>query len=134
MTPSTRLTIFAQAQAFRQPWRRSAAKRPRPGAMSLWVDGVSIASITTSVRPRGSLAGPGVAVTIGNCQNENRSTFDGLIAEVRIPNGPALPAGPQPVQMPVNRSVESPKRSSSKPPHSIRLRNRLHIRRLEASR
>ena len=102
--------------------------------MSLWVAGVSIASITTSVRPRGSLAGPGVAVTIGNCPKENRPTFDGLIAEVRISNGLALPAGPRPVQMPVNRSVESPKRSSSKPPHSIRLRNRLHIRRLGASR
>lgn len=132
----------------------------RPGARNLWVEGVSVASITTSVRPGGSLAGPGVAVTIGNCPNENRPTFDGLIDEVRISNGLALPAAPQPVrsemtfstgssrgvgegmrmhrpqpvQMPVNRSVESPKRSSSKPPHSIRLRNRLHIRRLEASR
>jgi len=75
-----------------------------------------------------------MTVTIGNCPNENRPTFDGLIDKVRISNGLALPAAPQPVQMPVNRSVESPKRSSSKPPHSIRLRNRLHIRRLEASR
>ena len=133
-TPPTSPAIFAQARAFRQPWQRSAAKRPRPGAMSLWVDGVSIASITTSLRPGGSLAGPGVAVTIGNCPNENRQTFDGLIDEVRISNGLALPAAPQPVQMPVNRSVESPKRSSSKPPHSIRLRNRLHIRRLGESR
>ncbi len=39
-----------------------------------------------------------------------------------------------PDQMPVNRSVESPKLSSSKPPHSIRLRNRLHMRRFGESR
>ncbi len=37
-------------------------------------------------------------------------------------------------QIPVSRSVESPKLSSSRPPHSIRLRNRLHMRRLGESR
>ena len=95
---TNRTTIFAQARAFRQPWRRSAAKRPRPGAMNLWVEGVWFASITTSVRPRGSLAGPGVAVTIGNCPNGNRQTFDGLIDEVRISDGLVLPAAPQPVR------------------------------------
>ena len=63
--------------------------------MNLWVEGVSVASIMTSDRPGGSLACPGVAVTIGNCPNENRQTFDGLIDEVRISNGLALPAAPQ---------------------------------------
>ena len=66
--------------------------------MNLWVEGVSVASITTSDRPGGSLASPGVAVTIGNCPNENRQTFDGLIDEVRISNGLALPAAPKRVR------------------------------------
>ena len=34
-----------------------------------------------------------------------------------------------PDQIPVNHSVASPKRSSSRPPHSIRLSNSLHMRR-----
>ena len=97
-TPPTSPVIFAQARAFRQPRRRSAAKHPRPGAMNLWVEGVSVASIMTSDRPGGSLACPGVAVTIGNCPNENRQTFDGLIDEVRISNGLALPAAPKRVR------------------------------------
>ena len=37
-------------------------------------------------------------------------------------------------QMPASRSWESPKRSSSSPPQSMRLRNRLHMRRFGAFR
>lgn len=48
-------------------------------------------------------------------------------AACRLPQRNAMRA---PDQMPVSRSVESPNWSSSSPPHSIRLRNRLHIRRL----
>ena len=55
------------------------------GAMNLYINGVSVASKTTSVRPLGTLFGPNPGLGIGNVQSANYpQAFNGLIDEVRI--------------------------------------------------
>ena len=73
------------------------------GAMSLFVDGVSVASMTTSVRPLGALTGPNPGIGIGSSQaGGTEETFNGLIDEVRISDVALQPsqfldASPSPV-------------------------------------
>ena len=55
------------------------------GAMNLYVNGVSVASTITSVRPLGVLTGPNPGIGIGSTQQGTiNETFNGLIDEVRI--------------------------------------------------
>jgi len=56
------------------------------GAMNLYVNGVSVASTITSVRPLGPLTGPNPGIGIGGSQGGSSFNFgfNGLIDEVRI--------------------------------------------------
>lgn len=55
------------------------------GAMHLWVNGVSVASTVTNIRPFAVLNGPNPGLGIGNVQAANlHETFNGLIDEVRL--------------------------------------------------
>ena len=73
------------------------------GAMTLYINGVSVASQTTTVRPFGVLFGPNPGLGIGNVQSANYGQgFNGLIDEVRISDVALQPsqfldASPSPV-------------------------------------
>ena len=55
------------------------------GAMNLYVDGISVASTITSVRPLGALTGPNAGIGVGgHPPGAFNMAFNGLIDEVRI--------------------------------------------------
>lgn len=63
------------------------------GEMKLFVNGVEVASKTTTARPFGALTGPDPGIGIGNVQSNNsKQGFGGVIDEVRISDVALEPA------------------------------------------